>query len=66
VVGLVGGVCSGLLTALLLNQVAKEASWGAKDAIGARNGRTTYRGARSTCADSWLKSGDVDSASPMR
>jgi hypothetical protein len=59
-------VRSCLLTAVLLNQVAQEASRRAKDAIGARNRRTTYRGARSTCDDDWLKSGDVDPASPVR
>jgi hypothetical protein len=36
-VGLVSGVRSGPLMAVLLNQVAQEASQGAKDAIGARN-----------------------------
>jgi hypothetical protein len=65
-VGLVGGVRSSLLMAVLLNQVAREASRGAKDAIGARNRRTAYRGARSTCDGGRLKSGDVDPASPVR
>jgi hypothetical protein len=50
----------------LLNQVAQEASRGAKDAIGARNRRTVYRGARSTCAGGRLKSDDVDPASLVR
>jgi hypothetical protein len=59
-------VHSGLLTAVLLNQVAQEASRGAKDAIGARNRRTAYRGARSTCDGDRLKSGDVDPVSPVR
>jgi hypothetical protein len=66
VVGLVGGMRSGLLTAVLLNQVAHEASRGAKDAIGARNRRTAYRGARSMCTGGRLKSGDVDPASLVR
>jgi hypothetical protein len=48
------------------NPVAQEASWGAKDAIGARNRRMAYRGARSTCAGGRLKSGDVDLASLVR
>jgi hypothetical protein len=59
-------VRSGLLTAVLFNPVAHEASRGAKDSIGARNRRTAYRGARSTCVDGRLKSGDVDPASPVR
>jgi hypothetical protein len=66
VVGLIGGVCSGLLRAVLLNRVAHEASRGAKDAIGARNRRTAYCGARSTYAGDRLKSSDVDPASPVR
>jgi hypothetical protein len=59
-------VRSGLLTAVLLNPMAQKASQGAKDTIGARNRRTAYRGARSTCAGDRLKSGDVDPASPLR
>jgi hypothetical protein len=59
-------VRSGLLTAILFNQVAQEASWGAKVAIGARNRRTTYSGARSTRDGGRLKSDDVDPASPVR
>jgi hypothetical protein len=65
-VGLIDGVRSSLLTVVLLNQVAREASWGAKDAIGARNRRTTYRGAQSTCDSGRLKSGNVDPVSPVR
>jgi hypothetical protein len=64
-VGLVGGVRSSLLTAVLFNKVAQEASRGAKDAIGARNRWTAYCGARSTCDGGRLKSGDVDPASPV-
>jgi hypothetical protein len=48
------------------NQIAQEASRGAKDAIGARNRRMAYSGARSTCDGGRLKSGDVDPASPVR
>jgi hypothetical protein len=65
-VGLVGGVRSGLFTAVLLNPVAQEASRSDKDAIGARNRRTAYRGARSTCAGGRLKSDDVDPTSLVR
>jgi hypothetical protein len=66
VVGLVGGVCSGLLTAVGFNQMARGASVDATDAIGTRNRRMAYHGARSTCDDGRLKSGDVDPASPVR
>jgi hypothetical protein len=50
----------------LLNQVAQEASLGAKDSIGARNRRTAYRGARSTRDGGRLKSDDIDPVSPVR
>jgi hypothetical protein len=46
--------------------MAKGASRDAKDAIGTRNRRMAYRGARSTCDGGWLKSGDVNLASPAR
>jgi hypothetical protein len=65
-VGLIGGVRSGLLTAVLLNPVAHESSRGAKDTTSARNRRKAHRGARSTCADSRVKSGDIDPVSPVR
>ena len=65
-VGLVGGVRSGLLTAVLLNPMAQEASWGAKEATSARNRRKAHRGARSTCAGGRVKFGDVDLVSPAR
>jgi hypothetical protein len=60
--GLVGGVCSGLLTAVEFNPRA----WGAKETTRARNRRKTHRGARSTYAGGWVKSGDVDPVFPMR
>jgi hypothetical protein len=63
---LVGGVCSGLLTVVGLNQMALGASRDAKDAIGTRNRRMAYRGARSTCDGGRLKFGDIDLASPVR
>jgi hypothetical protein len=62
----VGGVRSGLLTSVLLNPVAQEASRGAKDADSARNRRKAHHGARSTCAGGRVKSGDVDPVSPVR
>jgi hypothetical protein len=65
-VGLVGGVRSGLLMAVLLNPVAQETSRCAKDATRARNGRKAYRAARSTCTGGRLKSGDVDPVSLVR
>jgi hypothetical protein len=46
--------------------MAQGASLQAKDAIDTRNRRMAYRGARSTCDDDRLKSGDVDPASPVR
>jgi hypothetical protein len=66
VVGLVGGVRSGLLTAVLLNPMAQEASRGVKDATSASNRREAHRGAQSTCTDGRVKSGDVDPVSPTR
>jgi hypothetical protein len=65
-VGLVGGVCSGLLTAVGFNPKAQEASRGAKASTSARNRRKTHRGARSTYAGDLVKSGDVDPVSPAR
>jgi hypothetical protein len=52
--------------AVLLNPMAHEASWGARDATSARNRRKAHRGARSTCADGRVKSSDVDPVSPVR
>jgi hypothetical protein len=46
--------------------MAQGASLEAKDAIGARNRRMAYRGARSTCDGGQFKSGDVDPTSPVR
>jgi hypothetical protein len=64
--GLVGGVCSGLLTAVEFNPRAQGASRGAKESTRARNRRKTHRGARSTYAGGRVKSGDVDPVSPAR
>jgi hypothetical protein len=64
--GLVGGVCSGLLTAVGFNPRAKGASRGAKETTRARNRRKTHGGARSTYAGDRVKSGDVDPVSPAR
>jgi hypothetical protein len=59
-------VCSSLLTVVGLNQMGQGASRKVKDAIGTRNRRMAYRGARSTCDSGRLKSDDVDPASPAR
>jgi hypothetical protein len=59
-VGLIGGVCSGLLTAIGFYPRAQGASRGAKKSTRARNRRKTHRGARSTYAGGRVKSGDVE------
>jgi hypothetical protein len=64
--GLVGGVCTGLLTAVQFNLRAQGASRGAKETTRARNRRKTHRGARSTYAGGRVKSDDVDLVSPTR
>lgn len=63
---LVGGVCSGLLTAVDFNPRAQGASQGAKETTRARNRRKTHRGARSTYTGGRVKSGEVDPVSPAR
>jgi hypothetical protein len=65
-VGLVGGVCSDLLTAIGFNPRAQGASQSAKESTRARNRRKTHRGAWSTYAGDLVKSGDVDPVSPAR
>jgi hypothetical protein len=65
-IGLIGGVCSGLLMAVGFNPKAQEASRGAKGSTRARNRRKTHRGARSTYAGDLVKSDDVDPVSPVR
>jgi hypothetical protein len=65
-VRLVGGACSGLLTAVESNQSARGASWEVGDAVGARNWRMAYRVVRSTRGGGWSKSGEVVLASPVR
>jgi hypothetical protein len=64
--GVVGGVRSGLLTAVEFNPRAQGASRGVKDATRARNRRKTHRGARSTYAGGRVKSGEVDLVSSVR
>jgi hypothetical protein len=66
VVGLAGGACSGLLTAVELNQSAWGASWEVNDAVGARNWRMAHSVIRSTRGGGWSKSGEVALASPVR
>jgi hypothetical protein len=65
-VGLVGGVCSGLLTTVGFNPRAQGASRGAKESTRVRNRRKTHHGARSTYVGDLVKSGDVDPVSPVR
>jgi hypothetical protein len=64
--GLIGGMCSGLLTVVEFNPRAQGASWGAKESTRARNQRKTHCGAWSTYAGARVKSGDVDPVSPAR
>jgi hypothetical protein len=64
--GLIGGVCSGLLTTVEFNPRAQGASLGAKETTRARNRRKTHRGAQSTYAGDRVKSDDVDPVSPAR
>jgi hypothetical protein len=64
VVGLVGDACSGLLTAVEFNQIARGASLVVKGVVGARNRRVAHRAARSTCDDGRMKSGDVNLEPP--
>jgi hypothetical protein len=65
-VGLAGGACSSLLTAVESNQSARGASWEVSDVVGARNWRIGHRVTRSTRGDGRPKSGDVALASPVR
>jgi hypothetical protein len=65
-VGLVGCACSGLLTAVELNQNARGASREVTGAVGTRNRRVAHRAARSTCASGRMKSGDANSAPPAK
>jgi hypothetical protein len=46
--------------------MAQGASRNVKDAIGTRNRRMAYHGARSTCDGDRLKSSDVDPVPPVR
>jgi hypothetical protein len=52
--------------AIQVNRRAREASRGANESTRARNRRITHCGARSTYAGARVKSGNLDSASPMR
>jgi hypothetical protein len=65
-VGLVGGVCSGLLTAVDLNQSARGASREVSGAVGARNLEMAHRAVRSTRGGSRLESGDGDPVPPAK
>jgi hypothetical protein len=63
-VGLVGDACSGLLTAVELNQTAWGASLEVKDDLCARNRSVAHSVAQSSCAGGRAKSGDVNLAPP--
>jgi hypothetical protein len=65
-VGLVVGVCSGLLTAVELNQSARGASREVSGAVGARNQRVAHRAARSTRGGCRMKSDDGNLAPPVK
>jgi hypothetical protein len=65
-IGLVGGACSGLLTAVELNQSARGASREVSGAVGARNLEMAHRGVQSTRGGGRLESGDGDSVPPAK
>jgi hypothetical protein len=65
-VGLVDGACSGLLTAVELNQSARGSSREVNGAVGARNRKVAYRAARSTRGGGRRKSGDGNPAPPAK
>jgi hypothetical protein len=64
VVGLIGDACSGLLTAVEFNQIARGASLEVNGDVCARNRKVAHRVARSTCDGGQTKSGDVNPAPP--
>jgi hypothetical protein len=63
-VGLIGDACSGLLTAVEFNQIARGASLEVSGVVGAKNQRVAHRVARSTCDSGRMKSGDVNPTPP--
>jgi hypothetical protein len=65
-VGLVDVACSGLLTALDLNQNAWGASRGVSGALGARNLEMTHHAVRSTRSGGRLESSDGDPVPPAK
>jgi hypothetical protein len=65
-VGLVGCACSGLLTAVELNQSARGASREVSGAVGAMNLKMAHRAARSTCGGGRLESSDGNPVSPAK
>jgi hypothetical protein len=58
--------CSGLLTAVELNQSARGPSREITGVVGARNQRVAHCAARSTCDGGRMKSGDVNPAPPVK
>jgi hypothetical protein len=63
-VGLIGDACSGLLTTVEFNQIARGASLVVKGVVGARNRRVAHRATRSTCDGGRMKSDDIKLAPP--
>jgi hypothetical protein len=65
-VGLVGGACTGLLTAVELNQSARGASREVSGAVGARNLEMPHRVVRSTRGGGRLECSDGDLVPPVK
>jgi hypothetical protein len=65
-VGLVGGACSGLLTAVELNQSARGASREVTGAVGTRNLEIPHRAVHSTSGGGRLESGDGNLVPPAK
>jgi hypothetical protein len=65
-VELVGGACSGLLTAVELNQSARGASREVRGAMGARNLKMAHRAVWSTHGGGQLKSDDGNPVPPTK
>jgi hypothetical protein len=66
VVGLIGGACSGLFTAVELNQSAREDSREISGAMGARNLEMAHRAVRSMRGGGRLESGDGNQVPPAK
>jgi ribosomal protein L16/L10AE len=64
--GLVRGTCSGLLTAVELNQSARRASREVSGAVGARNWNVAHHAVRSTRGGGRMESGDGNPVPPAK